>query len=212
MKISSVKWIIAILLVIVGVVALIYVYSSQYSPVIEQNEKLERDIKLSETTLSSLSYYDVNKEKFIAETEQMKKDVEKILSVFPTQIKIEDEIIYSGYLEKQLGYKVGALTVGSDYSLYSMSSGHTLCAQYITVPYSANYKGFKTMIDFFNDENKTGNKYPASIVSISVQLNDGMISGNMILRRYYVLGQTSEYIPPEIPDGAVIVGIDKIFN
>ncbi len=212
MKINSIKWIVAILLVIAGIASIVYVYSSIYSPTVEENEKLEKDIKLSEQAYAKLSYYHVNEDIFKKETEDMKKDVEQILSVFPVEIKVEDELIYANYLEQELGYHISSLSVGADYSLYTMSSGHTLCAQYVTVPYETDYEGLKELINFFNEDNKTGSQYPASIVTISVSISNGRISGSMVLRRYYVIGQNADYLPPVIPDGMFDIGVDNIFG
>lgn len=211
-KINSIKWIVAILLVIAGISSLMYVYFSVYSPTVEENEKLEKNIKLSEQTYANLSYYHANEDMFKKETDSLKGKVEQILSVFPVEIKTEDELIYANYLEEKFGYHISSLNIGADYSLYTMSSGHTLCSQYITVPYKTDYEGFKKLVTFFNGDNKTGTDYPASIVTISVSLADNSISGSMLLRRYYVVGQNAEYLPPVIPEGMFDIGVDNIFG
>ena len=146
--------------------------------------------------------------------EQLKKEVAEILSKFPAEIRLEDELLYVEYLESKLQYDIGSLSVGADYSIYSMSNGQTLCTQYITVPYKTNYEGFKSLVTFFNGENKTGDEYPASIVQLSMahNSNDGTISGSMILRRYYLVGAGAEYVPPQIPDGMFDIGVDNIFG
>ena len=146
--------------------------------------------------------------------EQLKKEVAQMLSAFPAEIRIEDELLYVEYLEEKLEYDIGSLSIGADYSIYTMANGSTLCTQYVTVPYKTNYSGFKSLVNFFNGENKTGEQYPASIVQISVAHNesDGSISGSMVLRRYYIVGGDAEYVPPKIPDGMFDIGIENIFG
>ena len=214
MKIFISKWIVALLLVVLGAGSIAFVYTSQFSPMIEQNEKLEKEIELYEKTISNLSKHKLNEEKYKSETEALKKEVEQMLSKFPVELRYEDELLYVDYLEENLGYKINNLNIGADYSIYSMANGRALCSQYITVPYSTTYNGFKELISFFNgDDDKTDDKYPASIVNITVSYNDetDTMNGTMILRRYYVTGVGS-YVPPQIPDGMFPIGDNNILK
>lgn len=210
-KIFIGKWIIAILLVAAGLVSLWYVYSSQYKTTIEENEKLRKDIKLYEATITNLDNAKLNEDIYKSETDKVKEEVAGMLSAFPAEIRIEDELLYVEYLEEQLKYDIGSLSIGADYSIYTMANGSTLCTQYITIPYETTYEGLKNLVSFFNGENKTGEQYPASIVQIGISCNEGTISGSMVLRRYYIAGQ-GEYVPPKIPDGMFDVGVDNIFG
>ncbi|MBE6543073.1 MAG: hypothetical protein E7675_01600 [Ruminococcaceae bacterium] len=210
-KIFIGKWIIAILLVAAGIISLWYVYENQYKATVEENEKLRKDIKLYEATITNLDNAKLNEEKYKTETEKIKAEVAEMLSAFPVEIRIEDELLYVEYLEEQLKYDIGSLSIGADYSIYSMANGSTLCTQYVTIPYETTYEGFKNLVTFFNGENKTGEEYPASIVQIGVSYNEGKISGSMVLRRYYVVGQ-GEYVPPKIPDGMFDIGTGNIFG
>ncbi len=214
MKIFIGKWIIAILLIVAGVATLMYAYNSSYILAIEENEKLQKEIKLYESQIAQLDSAKRNEEKYKTETEKLKADVAKALSVFPAEIRIEDELLYVEYLEEQLKYDIGSLSIGADYSIYTMANGSTLCTQYVTVPYEATYEGFKAIVDFFNGENKTEEENPASIVQISVSYNagDGSVKGTMVLRRYYVIGEGAEYVPPKIPDGMFDIGVDNFFG
>ena len=176
--------------------------------------ELEKQIQSYEKSLQNLSNHKLNEEKYVSDTQKAKKEVEEILANFPAEIKLEDNLLYVGYLEDNLGFSISTLNVGANYSVYSMKNSTTLCAQYITVPYRTTYSGFKKLVNFFNGENKTGEQYPASIVQISVAHNesDGSISGSMVLRRYYIVGGDAEYVPPKIPDGMFDIGIENIFG
>ena len=214
MKIFIGKWIVALLLIVAGIVILSYVNTNQYNATLEENEKLEAEIKQYEASISVLDNAKLNQEKYAKDTEQLKKEVAQMLSAFPAEIRIEDELLYVEYLEEKPEYDIGSLSIGADYSIYTMANGSTLCTQYVTVPYKTNYSGFKSLVNFFNGENKTGEQYPASIVQISVAHNesDGSISGSMVLRRYYIVGGDAEYVPPKIPDGMFDIGIENIFG
>jgi hypothetical protein len=210
-KIFIGKWIIALLLVAAGIITLCYVYTSQYKSTIEENEKLEKEIKLLEATITNLDNAKLNEDKYKSDAEVIKSEVEQMLSAFPVEIKIEDQLLYVEYLEEQLKYDISSLSIGADYSIYTMSNGNTLCTQYVTIPYETTYEGLKELVNFFNTENKTGEQYPASIVQIGISYNEGKITGTMVLRRYYVVGQ-GEYVPPKIPDGMFDIGTGNIFG
>ena len=212
MKIFISKWIVALLLIAIGVGSVLVVYTNNYKTTVEENEKLEKEIKLYEATIASLYDASINEPTYKSETEKIKAAVTRILSAFPAEIRVEDERLSVEYLEEQLKYDIGSLSVGADYSIYTMANGNTLCTQYITVPYETTYEGFKSLVTFFNGENKTGELYPASIVQIGVSYNEGNVTGSMVLRRYYVVGQDAEYIPPKIPDGMFDIGVDNIFG
>ncbi len=214
MKIFISKWIVALLLIIAGVAAIAFVYTKQYAPMIEENEKLEKQIDLYEKNISILANHKLNEDKYLTETEKLKKEVEEILAKFPVELRLEDELLYVDYLEEELGYSINNLNVGADYSIYSMANSRALCSQYITIPYTTTYSGFKNLISFFNgDDDKTDDTYPASIVNISVSYNadSDTMSGTLILRRYYVTGQGS-YVPPQIPSNMFPVGDNNIFK
>ncbi len=213
MKIFISKWIVALLFVVIGAIAVFYVYNGHYLPILEENEKLEQQIKLYEKNLQNLAQHKLNEETYKSETEKAKKEVEELLAKFPVEIRLEDELLYVDYLEEKLKYSIGTLNVGAEYSIYSMANGKTLCAQYITVPYTTTYKGFKELVTFFNGDNKTDDEYPASIVQISVSYNPqtDTMSGAMIIRRYYVTGNGG-YVPPVIPDGMFEIGNDNILK
>lgn len=214
MKIFISKWLVALLLIIVGVAAVAYVYTGQFAPMLEENEKLEKEIDLYEKNISILANHKLNEDKYLTETENLKKEVEEILAKFPVELRFEDELLYVDHLEDELGYPITNLNVGADYSIYSMANNRALCSQYITIPYTTTYNGFKELVRFFNgDGDKTDDTYPASIVNISVSYNaeSDTMSGTLILRRYYVTGSGS-YVPPQIPDNMFPIGDNNILK
>ena len=207
------KWGLALLLVVIGFVAVGYVYTGHYTDIIEENEKLEKQIQSYELNLKKLSEHKLNEEMYVSETEKAMKEVEEVLSNFPAEIKLEDNLLYVGYLEDKLGFAISTLNVGANYSVYSMKNSTTLCAQYITVPYKTTYSGFKKLVNFFNGDDKTGENYPASIVQISTSYNaeTNTLQGTMILRRYYVTG-AGTYVPPQLPEDMFQIGDNNILK
>ena len=83
-----------------------YVYENQYKATVEENEKLRKDIKLYEATITNLDNAKLNEEKYKTETEKIKAEVAEMLSAFPVEIRIEDELLYVEYLEEQLKYDI----------------------------------------------------------------------------------------------------------
>lgn len=214
MKIFISKWIVALLLVVMGVVAVAVVYTTQFAPMLAENKKLEEQIVVYEKSISVLANHKLNEEKYKSESERIQKEAEELLADFPVELRYEDQLLYVDYLEENLGYDIGTLNIGADYSIYSMSNNRALCSQYITIPYTTTYNGFKELITFFNgDDNKTDDQFPASIVNISVSYDAATdtMSGTMVLRRYYVTG-LGAYVPPKIPENLFPVGGNNILD
>lgn len=77
----------------------------------------------------------------------------------------------------------------------------------LTINFMTNYNGFKDMVDYIRD-------YPnhtiIDSVAVSYDSSTGALAGNMVLKRFALMGTGKEYKAPSI-DG-IDIGIDNIFG
>lgn len=207
-KIYIKKWMIALLLLVVGVVGLYVCYSSFYRPAMEACEKTEKSIEMLKTSIDAAKANLQQQEHFVAETEKLVADTEKLLDSvqFPGEILEEDQILWIQDVEQDTEQKQTLISFGTSSTLFSSGS---LVLQEKTFPftYTATYEGMKNLINYFvkNEEE------PVSLVSLTISYDaeTDTCTGTMILRRYFVTG-IEDYVPPVIP--GVQIGTDNILG
>lgn len=207
-KIYIKKWMIALLLLLVGIVGLFVCYQSFYNPAMDECEKTEKSIETlktsieaAKTNLEQQSYYTTETEMLVAKTEKLMDSIH-----FPGEILEEDQILYIQDVEKDTEQKQTTISFGTNSSLFS-SGVFTLQEKTFPFTYTATYEGMKNLINYFvqNEED------PVSLVSLTISYDaeTDTCTGTMILRRYFVTG-IEEYQPPVIP--GVQIGTDNILG
>jgi hypothetical protein len=202
------KWMVALLLFVVGVVGLYMCYNNMYLPAVAEKERAEKNIDLLELriatakgNLSQEGYYAEEAEKVKADTEALKETVK-----MPGQILEEDQILFIRDLERLTEQKQMQIAFGADSKIFSVGS---LVLNEKTFPYSYSlpYDKFKELITYLVEKEDT----PMSLVSLTIAYDPQTknVTGTMILRRYYVTG-LEEYVPPVIP--GIQVGTDTILG
>ena len=202
------KWMIALLLLVVGVVGLYICYNNVYLTAVAEKEAAEKNIDLLELkiatakgNLSQEGYYAEEAVKVKEQTQELMDSVD-----MPGAILEEDQILFIRDLERITKQKQTQIIFGADSKLFSTGS---LVLNEKTFPfsYALPYKEFKKLItDLVENEDN-----PMSLVSLTIAYDAQMdtVAGTMILRRYYVTG-LEEYQPPEIP--GIQVGTDNILG
>mgnify|MGYP003293104617 CR=1 FL=1 len=202
------KWMIALLLLVVGVVGLYICYNNVYLTAVAEKEAAEKNIDLLELkiatakgNLSQEGYYAEEAVKVKEQTQELMDSVD-----MPGAILEEDQILFIRDLERIAKQKQTQIIFGADSKLFSTGS---LVLNEKTFPfsYALPYKEFKKLItDLVENEDN-----PMSLVSLTIAYDaqTDTVAGTMILRRYYVTG-LEEYQPPEIP--GIQVGTDNILG
>ncbi len=208
MKIYIKKWMIALLLLLIGIAGVLISYHSFYRPAVDECEKLERSVKnlqdsvaVAKANLQQKAYYEEETEKLISQTQELMDTLH-----FPGEILEEDQILYIQKVEKETGQKQSLISFGTNNTLYTAGS---LVLQEKTYPftYTTTYEGLKELIGYFVDNDEE----PCSLESLTISYDaqTDTCTGTMILRRYYLIG-AEEYTPPVIP--GVEIGTEQIFG
>ena len=208
-KIYIKKWMIALLLLVLGIASLLISYQTVYSPAMEEYEKVEKSVLLLELQLAAAKGNLKQKPYYEAETKKLEDETEKLYSSvkMPGKILEEDQVLFIRDLERITKQKQTQIVFGTDSQIFSVGK---IALNEKTFPYSyaLGYEAFKDLILYLVTTEET----PMSLVSLTVNYDaqTDTVSGTMILRRYYVTGMEEEYVPPVIP--GIIPGADQILG
>ncbi len=207
-KIYIKKWMIALLLLVLGVAALLVCYQTYYTPMMQDAEKAQKSAETLQTAIT-VAKGNLEKEAFYAEeAEKIKAQTDELLESFhfPGEILEEDQILWIRDQESATGQKQTAIVFGTSSPLYQ-SGSFTLHEKTFPFTYTATYAGMKNLITYFVENEED----PVSLVSLTIAYDPqtATCSGTMMLRRYYVTG-LEDYVPPTIP--GVQIGTDNIFG
>lgn len=202
------KWMIALLLLVLGIAALAVCHQTYYTPMMQEAEKSQ---KSCETLQAAIAVAKSNLEKeasYAEEAEKLKAKTEELLESFkfPGEILEEDQILWIRDQEIATEQKQTAIVFGTSSPLYR-SGAFTLHQKTFPFSYSATYAGMKNLITYFVENEDD----PVSLVSLTITYDPqtSTCSGTMMLRRYYVT-ELEDYVPPTIP--GVQIGTDNIFG
>lgn len=202
------KWMIAFLLLILGIAMLLLCYQMLYTPAMEECEQSKKTVEALELSIASAKANLQQQSYYIEETEKLTAQTDALLDSIqmPGQILEEDQILFIRDLEKATGQKQSSISFGTDSVLFS-SGAFTLNEKTFPYSYSLGYDEFKELITYLveNEEN------PMSLLSLTIShdAETNTCSGTMILRRYFVTG-IEEYVAPII--AGVSIGTENIFN
>jgi len=207
-KIYIKKWMIALLLLVIGVAGLFVCYQKYYLQLIADAEKAQKSSDTLRVAIAAAKANLEKEESYAEETEKVKTQTDELLESFqfPGEILEEDQILWIRDQEIATEQKQTSIVFGTSSPLYS-SSAFTLHQKTFPFNYTATYEGMKNLITYFVENEKD----PVSLVSLTIMYDPQTetCSGTMMLRRYYVTG-LEEYVPPKIP--GVSIGTDEIFG
>ena len=207
-KIYIKKWMIALLLLVLGIAALAVCYQTYYTPMMQEAEKSQKNAQTLQLAIATAKANLSKEESYAQETEKIKAQTEELLEnfYFSGEILEEDQILWIRDQELATDQKQTAIVFGTASPLYQ-SGSFTLHQKTFPFTYTATYAGMKNLITYFVENEKD----PVSLVSLTIQYDPqtSTCTGTMMLRRYYVTG-LEDYVPPSIP--GVQIGTDNIFG
>ncbi len=207
-KIYIKKWMIALLLLVLGLASLVLSYQMVYTPAMEEYEAAEQSIQMLQLSIAAAKNNLSQQEYFIAETENITIQTQELLDSIqmPGEILEEDQILFIRDLDRITKQKQTQIVFGNDSTLFS-TGAFVLNEKTFPYNYSLGYNDFKDLITYLVTNEET----PMSLVSLTVSYDaqSDIVSGTMMLRRYYVTG-LEEYVPPLIP--GILPGADQILG
>lgn len=166
--------------------------------------------------ISELEPVKDNAPKYESEMERFKEELDAMMTEFPANILMEDNIMYVVELENELNIEVPSFS-GSEAAEINAVDGsgvmegkrYALGSAALNFGYTVEaYEDLKEFLNYvYADEE---NKRVISTVSMSFDEEDGSITGSIALHSYAMTDGTETYVEQELPLDKV--GVENIFG
>ncbi|MDO5292139.1 MAG: hypothetical protein Q4F05_05245 [bacterium] len=180
----------------------------------EKREAEEAQIKILQEKYDDLNSKNVNREKYIKETEENEKKIEELKGSYPSTVAVENEIYFTKLLQEHTKAVVTQMTYTEPESFYvdneaGVTTGIKGYKAVSTISFESDYTSLKKAIQYIQSA-----KYRRVIesINISVDRTTGKLSGSMAYNDYYLEGAGCKYEPDTIPAGASGAGVSNIFG
>ena len=226
---------IQLLIAVIGVLIAVCTYFLVYSSFNEKSDALEAQNVTLSSQVATLEILDQRKADYIEATGKMQSYITNFENRFPADILPEDSIMMVKTLEDYTRTEVANIAFGSEAevvytpatdttttdaaattttaSTSPVSTDGTAYADThmyevpLSISISCTYDDFKGLVRYIYNQQE---RESIQGVSISYNETDGMLTGNMTMNTYYLLGTDKVYSSPYIPD--MQMGVDTIFG
>lgn len=217
---------IQLLIAVIGVLIAVCTYFLVYSSFNEKSDALEAQNVTLSSQVATLEALDQRKADYIEATEKMQSYITNFENRFPADILPEDSIMMVKTLEDYTRTEVANIAFGSEAEVVytpaadaattatsPVSTDGTAYADThmyevpLSISISCTYDDFKGLVRYIYNQQE---RESIQGVSISYNETDGMLTGNMTMNTYYLLGTDKVYSSPYIPD--MQMGVDTIFG
>lgn len=217
---------IQLLIAVIGVLIAVCTYFLVYSKFNEKSDALEAQNVTLSSQVATLEALDQRKADYIEATGKMQSYITNFENRFPADILPEDSIMMVKTLEDYTRTEVANIAFGSEAEVVytpaadaattaasPVSTDGTAYADThmyevpLSISISCTYDDFKGLVRYIYNQQE---RESIQGVSISYNETDGMLTGNMTMNTYYLLGTDKVYSSPYIPD--MQMGVDTIFG
>lgn len=227
---------IQLLIAVIGVLIAVCTYFLVYSKFNEKSDALEAENATLSSQVATLEILDQRKADYIEATGKMQSYITNFENRFPADILPEDSIMMVKTLEDYTRTEVANIAFGSEAEVVytpaadaatttadataaattaasPVSTDGTAYADThmyevpLSISISCTYDDFKGLVRYIYNQQE---RESIQGVSISYNETDGMLTGNMTMNTYYLLGTDKVYSSPYIPD--MQMGVDTIFG
>lgn len=214
---------IQLLIAVIGVLIAVCTYFLVYSKFNEKSDALEAQNVTLSSQVATLEALDQRKADYIEATGKMQSYITNFENRFPADILPEDSIMMVKTLEDYTRTEVANIAFGSeaevvytpaaDAAASPVSTDGTAYADThmyevpLSISISCTYDDFKGLVRYIYNQQE---RESIQGVSISYNETNGMLTGNMTMNTYYLLGTDKVYSSPYIPD--MQMGVDTIFG
>ena len=213
---------IQLLIAVIGVLIAVCTYFLVYSKFNEKSDALEAENATLSSQVATLEALDQRKADYIEATGKMQSYITNFENRFPADILPEDSIMMVKTLEDYTRTEVA--NIAADAAADTTAAAATAAASPVStdgtayadthmyevplsISISCTYDDFKGLVRYIYNQQE---RESIQGVSISYNETDGMLTGNMTMNTYYLLGTDKVYSSPYIPD--MQMGVDTIFG
>ncbi len=225
---------------IISLAIFIFSYFYIYERYIEKKEAALLKIESVKGEINDREQMLMEEDSILAQIDEVNAQKQLIIDSFPVYIEHEDNFIFVEQMEKALKVKTSSINTSDSAMFYetilpvrpaedgnegvsesetapdtlaqaensdTALSTMTATVNKLSMSFVTDYKGFKELADYVGS-------YPdhtiIESIAVSADSNTGVLTGNMVLKRFALTGSGKKYEAPSI-DG-IDIGIDNIFG
>ena len=211
-----------LLVVFAGILLVVLTYFFLFTKLQEKTELFKASNIVLQEEVTKLNSLAVQKQEFLAKTEEYTQENSRIQDSFDNGYTLEDDIMYVAELENDQTNEIGI-------SFLNLSTPQEMAAVITTTQgemqmapvlnqtalfkitsdfgYEISYQGFKNMVHYLYTN---GGRKNVEKLSLTFNTETGQLAGSMTLNRYFMTGTDSTYSPLPIP--TMPMGVDNIFG
>jgi Tfp pilus assembly protein PilO len=194
---------IKVILVLLSVLALGAVYMYVFKGNMDDKASIEAETETLETRLADLRAKEVNRDEYLAETDEYNAAVEDIIANYPATLDQELSVMFfKGVSEKyEDQFDVSSIGLGTPSLFYTLGdSGYECYSAAFPISYEGDYESVQDFLQFIAE-------YPYRMnidtVSIAYDQETDRCSGSINVNAYCVSGEdrTADTVDVDVPTG-----------
>lgn len=218
---------IKLIISIISVGIFIFSYFTIYDGYVSKTKDAYNEIEVTKKKIREREEMLIKEEEILASLEEVNKQKQDIIDLYPVYIAKEDNFMFVEKLQKNTKINITSVNVSDNtgfyntilpaveddiYMMYNKNAGEgnktmTGLVNTISLSFLTTYEGIKGFSEYIRT-------YPEPTVidkmSISYDSSTGALAGNLVLKRFSLIGTGKEYVSTYI-DGFDI-GTDNIFG
>ncbi len=207
-----------LLYIIGGLLLFVVLYMKVYTPMQEENAKMQSEIAYLENECKELEIQYAGMATYQAKADEYRKSVKEYVSSFPVDIKEEDIVAYLLDLMEENEIEVSNIGFGQPMEIVSFNGlmeidgldrSLNMVGKQITTNISAKFT-YEKLKDVVNYIYNTPSQTTLESVSMSYSEQDDSLSGSFKFSRYTLSYNDAEYVPEKLPE--VSIGQEDIFG
>lgn len=202
-----------IIIVLLVAVALFVAIRFGYTPIIEKADAVSVENRELESELSLLQTFAKNEEELAGNVDKAKAELDIIKRKYPAKVTPEKSIKFARDMEVFTGTSVKTMSFNEAENIYISTivneNGENIMGYVspVNISYEASYEGLKGIVNYING---FGERMNVKELTASYNQETGLLTGTMVINRYFVSGFGKEYEAPVINN--IKISTDNIFG
>lgn len=186
---------ISLLMIVIGIAVALLSYLFVFNPCMEDRDKYNEEIDVLDGLIAERTEKKANESYYNEQIKILEDTRAKVLKYFPADIKAEDDLLFCKEIEDKLAFYFTTNSSFDSPIIFYADTGSSLVGYTRTCTYgfAVSYESLKELVDYINFYD-----YRRSIQEMDVSYDSGVLSGEMLLNEYYVVGGGNEYKAPSI--------------
>lgn len=199
---------------LLGILSVVCSYFLVFWPTMEKADALETENERLQAQITDLTIKTDSKDSYVADTEQMRQEIDAVYQRFPVDVREEDGILLAVNQEQIAPMMIDSINMTAcEPVVLPESAGENgasslLMRRNVTIHYLVSYDGLKRSVKNIGAQD---NRMSIQNLAVAYDESTGLLRGTTSVDMYCVPGQPGkEYVQPGF--SSVLVGTDNIFG